>query len=72
MIETLELLQKAAVKYRKTAQETVIRNNHMNDLKGDEKISQETIDAVLVDYINFIAMKAGLDYGLYTEDLKEK
>ena len=42
----------------------------MNNLKGECSISQDDVDAVLVDFINNIAVKRGIDYGLYTEDIK--
>jgi len=50
----------------------LIRNKHMNDLKGDEIIPQEVVDAILVDFINQIGVYQRIDFGLYTKDLKEK
>ena len=51
-IEVLNLLTESAKVYRENAKETVLKNSHMNEL-SDEKISQEQIDAILVDFINF-------------------
>jgi hypothetical protein len=50
---------------------SVRRNNHMNDYKG-ENVSQETLDAVLVDFVNFLGMQQGIDLAMYTSDLKPK
>lgn len=44
------------------------RNGHMNQYEG-ERVSGQTIDAVLVDFVNFVAMKQGVDLGLYTRDI---
>jgi hypothetical protein len=41
----------------------------MNQIEGGEKVQQRIIDAVLVDFINYIGMKHGIDYGIYTKDL---
>jgi hypothetical protein len=43
----------------------------MNEIKKDEEIDQRVIDAVLVDFINFIGVKHGIDYALYTSDLRQ-
>ena len=43
----------------------------MNEIKKDEEIDQKVIDAVLVDFINFIGFKHGIDYALYTSDLRK-
>lgn len=47
---------------------SITRNNHMNDYDGEE-IKETTIDAILVDFINYVAVHQGLDLGLYTRDL---
>jgi len=46
------------------------RNNHMHEYKG-EKISNKVIDAILVSYINHVAMNLGMDLGLYSKHLNE-
>jgi hypothetical protein len=67
-IEFLEILSSSAKKYAKNAQQSVIRNSHMNNLK--DPITQDQIDAVLVDFINYIASsKWYIDYAMYTTDL---
>lgn len=55
--------------YYKDAPQSILRNNHMNNLKGDEVINKDVVEAVIVDFINFIGMKQGLDYGMYIKDL---
>jgi hypothetical protein len=32
-------------------------------------IDQKTVDAILVDFINYIGVDQHVDYGLYTRDL---
>ena len=69
-IEMLEFTKVYADKYRAEAQQSLKRNNHMNDIEEDEMVQQRHIDAVLVDFINYIGVKQGIDYALYTKDLK--
>jgi hypothetical protein len=69
-IEMLEITKGYADKYRKEAQQSLERNNHMNEIEGGEMVQQRHIDAVLVDFINYIGVKHGIDYALYTKDLK--
>lgn len=112
--EGKEMLVWFSVKYKECASDNIVRNNHMNDLTSEERISQEKIDktvdsfvsrikeiqeiplvtaidflnflkeqakeedrnresdAVLVDFINYIARKNWIDYALYTIDLQDK
>lgn len=69
--DLLELLKKSAQNYRIDAPNSLIRNNHMNELMKNEEVSQHVVDAVLVDFVNHIAAKHGIDYALYTLDLVE-
>jgi len=50
--------------------ESVKRNGHMNNYQN-ENVSQDTIDAILTDFVNFLASKQWVDLGLYANDLKE-
>lgn len=34
------------------------------------RLPQAVVDAVLVDYINFVAASYGIDYALYTRDIR--
>jgi len=69
VIQLLENLTKDAKKFRKD-EHFISRNNHLTCLKEDPK--QETTDAVLVSFINYIGMKYGVDYALSAEDLKKE
>ena len=73
-IELLTAASKHAQDYRLNAKESIIRNKHMNELHKIQTIDlpQEYIDALLVDFINTLAMEYGIDYGMYTHDLKLK
>ena len=42
----------------------------MNELKANEDINQIHIEAILVDFINYMGMKHCIDYALYSSDLK--
>ena len=42
----------------------------MNQIEDGEQVQQRIIDAVLVDFINYIGVKHGIDYAMYTKDLK--
>lgn len=70
-IDLVEITNDFAVAYRKEAQKSLARNNHMNEIEQGEQVQQRIIDAVLVDFINFIAIKNGIDYALYTSDLRK-
>lgn len=69
--EMLNITKGYADKYRKEAQQSLIRNRHMNDIEEGELVQQRHIDAVLVDFINYIGVKHGIDYALYTSDLEK-
>ena len=68
-IELLNTLRKNAGEYRLQANKSIKRNNHMNNATSAE-IHQDDIDALLTDFINYVAMKQCVDYGMYTSDLK--
>lgn len=68
VIELLNSLKDDAQKYRSGALDSLARNSHMNDVKRTDLIKQETVDAILVDFINFVASKHCVDYGLHTKD----
>lgn len=66
--ELFNMLEVYAAEYAPKAIESITRNCHMNNYRG-EQVSRNTIDALIVDFINFIAYKKGGDLGLYTKDL---
>ena len=68
--ELCDLLIRDAKDYKyEGVLESITRNWRMNDYDGEE-IKETTIDAILVDFINYVASHQGLDLGLYTKDLK--
>jgi hypothetical protein len=70
-IKFLEVMTELAKQYRVNAQDSVERNNHMNEIEEGERLQQRHIDALLTDFINFCGTKNGIDYALYTKDLAE-
>jgi hypothetical protein len=70
IIDMLTITKVCADKYRKEAQQSLIRNRHMNNIEDGELVQQRHIDAVLVDFINYIGVKHGVDYALYTSDFE--
>lgn len=68
-IDVLLKTTEYAKEYRKQAQDSVERNRHMNQIEEGEQLQQRHIDAVLVDFINYIGLKHGMDYALYTKDI---
>jgi len=69
--ELLKMLTNHAKDYRDIASNSISRNKNMNKLDG-ALIHDDIIDAVLVDFINYIAAEHGGNYGLCTKHLKEK
>lgn len=70
-LELLESLRLGAEKYRKGARQSLERNRHMNEIEQGELVQQRIIDAVLVDFVNFVASSRCIDYGLYVQDLQQ-
>lgn len=68
-IQLLEYLTRLAKEYRRDANDSINRNQHMNNLKGKAQLDQDSIDALLTDFINIIGVDQGVDYGIYTRDL---
>ncbi len=69
VLEYLQLLEQTAKLYRDHAISSIARNKHMNRLDGICDLTQNEIDAVLVDFINYCALCSGGDYGLKASDL---
>lgn len=42
---------------------------HQIRTRTDTSLKQTTIDAILTDFINYVAMACGIDYGMYAKDL---
>lgn len=62
-----------ARQYRIKSNESLRRASHMNEdiMKNRADLEQELVDALLVDFINFIGSERGGNYGIYTKHLKE-
>lgn len=69
-IELLTILSNHAKEYRKEANDSMQRNAHMFKKHAGIIVHQDVIDAILVDFINTLAASNGVDYGMYTHDLK--
>lgn len=69
--ELLKTLTNFAKDYVKEAPESVIHNKHMNDLTPRTVVEKRMTDAVVVDFINYIGLQYGVDYGLHTYHLSE-
>ena len=69
-LDLCKLLESSAKDYRLDCNDSVNNNCHMNELNVKQCIDQRNIDAILVDFINFIANEQGIDLGLYVKDLK--
>lgn len=73
----LELITNQAKTYRFEAKKSVLRNDHLNSMDAMDIVyfktyfNQHIIDAILSDFINFIAANQGVDYGLHSTDLRE-
>jgi len=74
ILDLLKLVEKYAKSYKDNGvAKSIVRNSHMNEFEGDEgDIDEKLVDAILVDFINFIARNQGVDYGMYTKDLQEE
>ncbi|MFO0089973.1 MAG: hypothetical protein ACK518_04155 [bacterium] len=70
-IEHLKMLTDYAKKYREESIASISRNSHMTELSAEYPIDQRVVDAVLTDFINKIGALHGIDYALYTSDLKK-
>jgi len=68
-IELLHLLEKEAKLYSPKSIDSIRRNYHSHNLSDDKPLDIETIQAVLVDFINFLAVGQNIDYGLRVKHL---
>jgi hypothetical protein len=68
--EMLDVLSKYAHTYAQSARETLGRNSHMHRLSEPEinALSDEQVRAILNDYINYVGVRQGVDWAMYTKD----
>lgn len=62
--DLMKLLKTEARSYKLIANDSLRRNFHMNNSVMEERknISQEIVDALLVDFINYVGVGQGMDY----------
>lgn len=76
--ELLNYLTEEAKRYRKDALSSIQRNGHMHrlfqkdiaELCKDPERLQRFVDALLVDFINYVGTGQCLDYGLHTKHIE--
>ena len=71
--ELMKMLESYSREYRISANDSLRRNSHMNDkvMLRRKDLDQELIDALLVDFVNYIGSRQGLDYGMYVKHFFE-
>jgi len=69
--EFLNRIVDDAKEYCPGALKSVLRNCRMSNINENDICSQEFVEALLVDFINFIAKGQCIDLGLYTKHLHE-
>ena len=67
----VDWLVDCAKEYAPDAPASVDRNLHMNDLGAPMALDRKVTDAIVVDFVNFLAARQGLDLALYTSSLYE-
>ena len=68
--ELCQMLENRAREYRIDAKKSIKRSKHMHECR-ERHIKQKVIDAMLVDFINYVALSQCMDLGLYTHHIKE-
>ena len=71
--EFANLLMQSLKRYHAdSVKSSMIRNLHMSacDPKSIRDASDDVLDAVLVDFVNYVCSRQGIDLALYTKDLK--
>ncbi len=68
--ELLKMLTEFAKDYAPKAKESIVKNRHMNQLGESVTVTQDEVDAILVDFINHVGMMQGIDFALNTSDLR--
>ena len=68
--ELLKMLEAAAVAYRMDPK-CAWRNRRMNRLKKQDKkhLKKKVVEAVLIDFINFVGSCQGVDLGLNSRNM---
>lgn len=61
-LEMVEFIESAARNFRES---------YMNEVNTSLVVDQKVLDAVVVDFVNYIALSQCIDLALYTEDLQK-
>lgn len=69
--ELLRVITNFAKDYAPVATESIRRNSHMNQVTIEEDVDQVVIDAAIIDFINYITSRYGVDYALNTYNLTD-
>ena len=69
--QMLDYLTESAKSYVVDAKKSIRRSKHMHKYKKGA-IPQTLVEAVVVDFINYVALGQGLDWGLYTHYLHDE
>lgn len=67
--ELLEVIKRHVFVYQPDAMASIRRNKHMNDVPASMEIDPRVVDAVLIDFLNFVGAQYGVDYAINTCDL---
>jgi len=72
--EFMDYLTERCIGYLPLCRDSIVRNNHMNNIgyESSLQVTDNEIEAILADFINYIGIDQGLDWGLYTHYLHEK
>lgn len=69
VIDLLKIVESAAQEYRPGSLKSIQRNSHLHDCADDDIGKQDFVDAVLTDFINFLAARYGVDYAMHASDI---
>lgn len=69
VLDLIKIVEKIAQEYRPEAIKSIKRNTHLHDCDLKDIGCQDFIDAILSDFINFLAGKYGCDYGTHAYDI---
>jgi hypothetical protein len=71
--EFLDLITEDAKRYvAKDPVASIKRNIHMNNIPSNIGIDKDVVEAAIVDFINYMGVIRGIDYALYTKDLRSE
>lgn len=70
--EFLDHITRYAKQYAPVGVASVLRNRHMNQITEESAPTQQQVEAVVVDFCNFMGGKCAIDLALYTQDLQRR